>query len=67
MKEHGVYSAVEPIDICDKYLSCTGKDINGNQIDPDELSKIFLIEWRDGEVYIPRRIPPYPKGEGQNG
>ena len=54
MKNQGVYSAVEPVSICKKYLSRKGMDIYGNQVDPKELSKMFTIEMRDGEIYIPR-------------
>ena len=55
MKNYGIYSAVEPVNICKKYLSRKGKDIYGNQVNPDELSKMFKIEIRDGEIFIPRQ------------
>ena len=55
MKDQGVYSTVEPVDICKKYLSRKGRDIHGNPVDPDELSKMFKIERRDGEIFIPRQ------------
>ncbi|MCL2792456.1 MAG: hypothetical protein FWD87_05125 [Spirochaetaceae bacterium] len=54
MAKEGGYSGVVVEAICNRYLSSTGMDINGKQVNPAILAKDFKVVKLGNGVYLPR-------------
>ncbi|MCL2706396.1 MAG: hypothetical protein FWE72_09350 [Spirochaetaceae bacterium] len=54
IEKEGGYPGVVSEAICNRYLSPTGKDINGKQVDPAILVKNFKVVKMGKVIYLPR-------------